>query len=98
MSIRINQLRCRVNVTGKRPKSTLNQNVDKDKPSMTFALPLIQARAEQPFEPMETSSSTSNVDEQVEQAAAVDPRQVADRVYELMKREIQLGRLRGERN
>lgn len=98
MGVKVRKLKCRVRIAGKSQQESRLKDVDKERPSMTFALPPAEVRAEQPLEPMETSSSTSGVENDLEQSASIDPRLIADRVYELMRREIQLGRQRGERN
>ena len=97
MSINVRRLVCNVSVKTKEKKSPLHKDAKAKKPDLQFreaptqggqAPPVGSETATQDKGPAAGRAPVS--------AAGVDPHRVAERVYELMKEEIRLGRLRGE--
>lgn len=93
--MKIKNLRCQVKVI-RASKKALHRPESASKPAKTFELPLIQSPMLVPVE-QETVSETG-VGEAVKPLATPDPRAVADRVYDLMREETRLGRLRSGHN
>lgn len=98
MAIRIKNLTCRVRVKVVDTKPRVHKDPKPIRPGMVFAL----------AKPLTTNDSTPEPSQMAteERGAAaagkpqltmesIDPKQVADRVYELMQREVQLARARG---
>ncbi len=99
MPVNIRRLRCRVMVkTGGRDAPVAHHSEGPKRPSLHFALPEPEPRAEavppEPANPVreEPQAVTPGPEQEVRKA---DPRAVADRVYELMRQEIALSRQRG---
>lgn len=98
MPTRIKQLHCRVRV-----KTGGNQQAHQPaarpvQPALTFAMPQAEPRGESGPEPSQTATQQRGQTSDAQPAADpahVDPQQVADRVYELMREEIRHGRNRG---
>ena len=101
MAITIKQLNCRVTVKVGGKEGALHKNEGPPRPSMAFAVP--KGGASQ--ETGEAPSKTATEDEQRFLVAGkkgpdakpkrADPQMVANRVYDLMREEIRLARLRG---
>jgi len=100
MPVHIRRLRCRVTVKTRGQEAPVtHQPAGPQRPSMHFALPEPEPRAEaiQP-EPAQTVTEHAQGAAETEPETDVkkaDPRLVADRVYDLMKQEIVLTRQRG---
>jgi hypothetical protein len=103
MPVHIRRLRCRVTVrTGGRTGTATHRSEGPHRPSMHFALPEPAPRGEstrpEPAQTVTEHAAAQEASPTPELKATVnkaDPRAVADRVYELMKQEILLGRQRG---
>jgi len=99
MAVHIRNLVCRVTVKGKRQADALQRSEQPQRPSLTFLQPEPPAQAETP--PVPSQMATQQSEHGTEQGRKpspgdADPRAVADRVYELMKEELSMGRLRGK--
>jgi len=101
MPIRIKQLRCKVTVKTASAKSPLHKDEKAPRPEMLFALPQGASAMETAPSPGETATEERDAQKQSggtrspAEPRRADPKQVADRVYELMRDEIRLTRLRG---
>lgn len=93
--VTVRRLRCQVRLASQKRESMMGKDAKPVSPSLHFATPpkLTTAAAEDFADDpaMEFEEETSERD-----ARRVDPREVADRVYDLMKREMEMGRDRGE--
>jgi len=98
MAVRIKNLVCQVTVRKKRQSDTLHHGAQPGRPSMAFAQPEPAPRGETGPEPSQTATEPSEGTGRQAKASPgkADPRAVADRVYDLMKEELSLGRLRGK--
>jgi len=99
MGVRIRNLVCRVTVRKGRKTDTLHRGGQPQQPSMAFVHPAPESRAETAPEPSQTATEPSEegTDRQRKAApGAADVRAVTDRVYDLMKEELSLGRLRNK--
>ena len=98
MAIRIKQLRCRVTVQGEDAKPLLHRDARPAKPAMSFTLVKPLTRNSNMQEPAETATEERGAaagNDASPSLRQVDTKEVADRVYELMQREIMLARERG---
>lgn len=100
MATTIKLLRCRIKVKSRSQRESLHEPARAERPSLEYAQPMGQetTHAENAI-PAKTATEDRNASTQRERInpREADPKQVADRVYELMKEEVRLGRLRGER-
>jgi hypothetical protein len=98
MSLSIRRLVCVVTVKGVEKKSPLNKDAKAARPDLQFRSP--PARQAGQAGPSASESATegkgSAAGKEPVSAAGVDPSRVAERVYELMKAEVRLARMRGE--
>lgn len=96
MSINVHRLVCNVSVKTKEKKSSLHKDPKSKKPDLQFREASPQSGQAPPV-----GSATATEDKgpatgrEPVSAAGADPRRVAEKVYDLMKEEIRLGRLRG---
>lgn len=99
MPLRVKKLIARVRVRKGRQGNLLQQSEGPARPGMAFARPTPELSAEAGSVPSQTASE-SHISEERQEATATprraDARAVADRVYELMKEELRLSRLRGK--
>lgn len=99
MAVHIRNLVCRVSVRGKRKADSLHRGEQPQRPSLAFLQPQPPAQAETPPLPSQTATEQSEQGTQQlgkPSPSNADPRAVADRVYDLMKNELSVGRLRGK--
>lgn len=98
MSLNVRRLVCVVTVKGEEKKSPLNRDAKAARPDLEFrAAPARQAGQAGPVGgDSATESKGAAAGKEPVSAAGVDPARVAERVYELMKAEIRLSRMRGE--
>jgi len=100
MAIRIRNLTCRVTVSKGRKSDTLQRGEQPARPSLAFTQPEPAPHGETGPEPSRTVTEARETAGEKRQRKAspdkADPRAVADRVYDLMKEEISLARLRGK--
>ncbi|MHB0937060.1 MAG: hypothetical protein ACYDCO_00630 [Armatimonadota bacterium] len=99
MAVHIRQLVCRITVRGKRTTDSLHRGEQPQRPSMAFLQPEPPAQMETPPIPSQTATEQSeHGTEQLRKPSPshADPRAVADRVYDFMKEELSIGRLRGK--
>ena len=101
MSIKIGRLHCRVTVkTGGKSRAMMHKDETRPKPSLAFAVTAPQPR-------LESAGQEPSAGGSKERGAAaghktkldprrVDPKLVADRVYDLMMKELTLAAQRGE--
>lgn len=101
MSVRIRRLHCRVTVkSGGKSRVLMYKDEKRPAPALAYAMPAPQPKLEAPAD----EPSATAVKERGAAAGAkttldsrrVDPKLVADRVYDLMMKEIALARERGE--
>lgn len=98
MPLKIKQLHCRVRITTGGRQDIQQPAAHPARPSLKFAMPAAEPRSETEPEPSQTATqergqtSTRQPDAD---PARVDPQLVADRVYDLMREEVRIGRLRG---
>lgn len=101
MAIRIKRLHCRVMVkTGGKSRPILAKDEKRPTPSLAFAMPSARPRTEGAGQ----EPAASAIEEKGAAAGRkpridprrVDPKLVADRVYDLMMKELHLARERGE--
>lgn len=98
MPIRIKQLTARVTVKTGGKHGALHKSERPVRPALHFAQPVAQTPAETSPDPSEMATEDTGSAAGAKSKPApsrADPRQVADRVYELMSEEMRLGRLRG---
>ena len=94
-------MKCRVRVRTGGKTHVHHQDARPGRPSMAFALPAAESRAETAPEPSSTATENStrtNLEATTEASSEprkADPRLVADRVYDIMKQEIIIARIRG---
>ena len=100
MAISIARLVCNVTVKTGEKKSPLNKDAKAQRPDLQFRAPESPKGGQAPASPAETATESKGpaAGQHEVSAAGADPLKVAERVYDLMKQEIRLGRLRGERN
>ena len=97
MAVHIRNLVCRVSVRGKRKADSLHRGEQPQRPSLTFLQPEPPVQAQ----PLPSQTATEQSEHGAQQLGKpspsdADPRAVADRVYDLMKEELSIGRLRGK--
>lgn len=99
MALRIRQLSCTVRVKTAVKGGLLHQDKRPEKPSLRFVVPAPAAHGESPAPPGErlTGDQAASPLTPAAKPREVDVRAVADRVYDLMRREIELGRERAGR-
>jgi hypothetical protein len=96
LSINVRRLVCNVSVKSKEKKSPLHKDPKAKKPDLQF-----REAAPQSGQAPPVGSETATEDKGPAagrapvSAAGADPRRVAEKVYDLMKEEVRLGRLRG---
>ena len=96
MSLNIRRLVCTVTIQTGEKKSPLNKDAKAPRPDLQFRTP--PARQPGQAGPVGADSATESkgaaAGKETVSAAGVDPSRVADRVYEIMKAEVRLDRLR----
>lgn len=102
MQLRIRRLECNVTIrTGQRRDITQGPQ-GPENPSMAYAMPFGGLGGESSAPPGEMAlgdnAASSGQSQQSTSASAADPRAVAERVYDLMKDEVRLEKLRSGRN
>jgi hypothetical protein len=99
MPANINVLRCRIRVTNVPQGSIEHQTANVERPSLHFVQPGGSETSHGDARPSQTATEDRNAATNRESISprSADPKQIADRVYELMVREVKLGRARGER-
>jgi hypothetical protein len=101
MPVRIKQLRCRVTVkTGGKSRPVMHKDERRPTPSLAFAMPASQPKLESAGQEP-SASATKERGAAAGRKTALDPRRVdpklvADRVYDLMMKELVLAAQRGE--
>ncbi len=90
--MKVEQLKCRVRLKSGKKKDDRAKPVA---PSLEYAQP--EPLSPKPRQDAATDQANGDVDNVGEAVQRVDPRKVADRVYELMRNEIRDGRARGGR-
>jgi hypothetical protein len=98
--ISIARLVCNVTVKTAEKKSPLNKDPKAQRPDMHYRQAETPKGGQASASPAETATEGKGpaAGQHEVSAAEADPHRVAERVYELMKQEIRLGRLRGEGN
>jgi hypothetical protein len=101
MPVRIKQLNCRITVkTGGKSRVMMHKDEKRPVPALAFAMPAAQSRLEADSqEPSATGAKEKGA--AAGHKTALDPRRadpklVADRVYDLMMKELTLAAHRGE--
>jgi hypothetical protein len=96
--INIARLVCNVTVKTGEKKSPLSKDAKAQRPDMHYRTAEPHKGGQSPASPSETATEDKGpaAGKSEVSASGADPHKVADRVYELMKQEIRLGRLRGE--
>jgi hypothetical protein len=97
MPLTIKTLKATIRVKNSRQESSLHQPAKPARPSLEYALPVGEELAHGEPDPNKTATEGKGAASGRSPISAknADPKMVADRVYELMKREILLGRDRG---
>src|SRR3954454_14797549 len=97
MALTIKTLRVTVKVKSKQRGSPLHQPARADRPSMEYAMPVPDEIVHGEPDPNKTATLGKGAASNRAPISAknADPKKVADRVYELMRREIILGKDRG---
>lgn len=97
MPLTIKNLKATVRVKNSRQESSLHQPARPARPSLEYALPVGEELVHSDPDPNKTATEGkgSASGRSPISAKNADPKMVADRVYELMKREIQSMRERG---
>ena len=97
MPLTIQTLKTTVKVKSKVKESPLHQPGRPERPSMNFAMPITEQVAHGEPDPNKTATIGKGAASHRAPVSAknADPKKVADRVYELMKREVLLGKQRG---
>lgn len=103
MPVKIERLTCRVSVTTGRKKAVLHSSPAPSKPTMHFALPVVEPHSEvaQPSPGQSTvgesyhGSRGGHAQTSAAPARTADVRAVSERVYALMTQEIALAKRRG---
>ncbi|MFI5385012.1 MAG: hypothetical protein ACHQ50_02730 [Fimbriimonadales bacterium] len=100
MPVTIKNLRTTVRVKVNRRESSLHAPPQPERPSMEFAMPITEQVLQGDPNPGKTATQGKGAASGRGPVSAknADPKKVADRVYELMKREIILGKMRGGMN
>lgn len=95
--VNIRRLVCTVRVRSDSNPNVGHRTPAPERPSLHFAMPMGDAPSQTGPTSAETATEGRNVDEDRPPAhpTAVDPKRVADRVYELLKEELYALRLRG---
>jgi len=99
MAVRIQNLICRVNVRTKTPYGVLHQDVKPPRPTLAYARVTVAPPMETGPAPSETATQPTDAARQRKRRIApgmADARAVAERVYDIMKEEARLTRLRGK--
>ncbi|NLH99230.1 MAG: hypothetical protein GX446_07030 [Chthonomonadales bacterium] len=101
MPVRIRQLRCRVTVkTGGKSRPAMHRDERRPAPSLPFALatpqPRLEATTPEPAATAITEKGAAAGAKTKLDARRVDPKLVADRVYDLMMKELLVAAQRGE--
>src|SRR4051812_18234576 len=96
MPLTINTLRSTVKVKKRRRESSLHQSAQPVRPSMDYAMPAAQVTGEGDAPPSQTATENSGASagRGYTSPKSADPRKVAERVYELMRQEAILDRMR----
>ena len=97
MAINVRRLVCNVSVKTTEKKSPLHKDAKGKRPDMLFRAASQAKSGQGPPSPSDTATEDkgpASGDAAVSGAGA-DPLRVADKVYDLMKQEIRLGRMRG---
>ena len=97
MPLTIKTLKTTVNVKTKRRESPLQKAPRPAQPSMEYAMPITDSVAEGGPDPNKTATQGKGpASKRIPiSAKTADPNKVADRVFELMKREIMMNKYRG---
>ncbi len=97
MQLTIKNLKTTVRVKTGRKESALHQGPRPERPSMEYAMPITEPVVHAEPDPGKTATQGKGAASKRTPISAknADPKKVADRVYELMKREIILGMQRG---
>jgi hypothetical protein len=97
MPLTIKTLRATVKVKNKQRESPLHQPGRAERPSMEYAMPVPDETVHGEPDPNKTATLGTGAASNRSPISAknADPKRVADRVYELLKREIIVGRDRG---
>lgn len=98
MPVHIDTLRCRVSVVTKARGEIEHQTPRSERPSLEYVMPMTEESGTADALPGEMANEgiTAASESETVDAATADPKQVADRIYEIMKQEARLGRMRGE--
>lgn len=97
MTIDVSRLVCNVTVKAKEKKSPLGKDAKSKHPDLLYRAPAGHGGQTPPVGSETATQDKGPASGRSEvSAAGADPLRVADKVYELMKDEIRLGRLRGE--
>ncbi len=99
MAIRIRQLNCKVSVRTKGAKPMLHSESRPERPALAYAMPMPKPQAESEPAPVQTATEERGAAAHTKPVLSprnVDAKLVADRVYDLMRQEIAIGRQRGE--
>lgn len=91
--MRIHRMTCRVTIVSRERKLSLHAEPKPVRAAQRFEMPLVMEPAVA-SDPVVDAPEEAMHEEPIRPAAA-DPRKVADRVYDLMRREAQLARERG---
>ena len=96
MPLKINRLNVTIKVKGKRREMPLHKDQKAERVTLNYALPVAQQQSHTDALPADTATEGrgSASEKPTVSAKRADPRQVADRVYELMKQEIRLAKQR----
>lgn len=97
MALTIKLLKSNVNVKSTQRQSNLHEPAQPNRPSMEYAMPITEHSVHGEPDPNQTATQGKGAASNRGPISArdADPHKVADRVYELMKREIILGKHRG---
>ena len=94
MSINIQRLVCNITVKTGKEQSPLGKDGQSKKPSMHFASAPSRGSVEGGPVPSDTATQGKSQGDETPSALRVDPHKVAEKVYDLMKQEVVLGRMR----
>ncbi|HVT11709.1 MAG TPA: hypothetical protein VHE55_05545 [Fimbriimonadaceae bacterium] len=97
MPLTIKTLRVTVRVKSRRRESPMHEPARPERPSLEYAMPVTEQVAHGDPDPNKTATlgRGAATGRGPISARNADPNKIADRVYELMKREIILGKHRG---
>lgn len=100
MPLTIKNLTSNVRIESTQRHSNIHEPAQPNRPSMEYAMPITEHSAHGEPDPSQTATLGKGAASNRSPISArdADPHKVADRVYELMKREIILGRQRGGLN